>query len=492
VSVGLAATANLLAALEDAWVRAPLWVATRGAVHPGPTDPPGNPHQATAWGLGQVLAAEQPERWGGLVDLPAVPDPRACDRLAAVLTGGSGEDQVAVRASGIFVRRLVRTTLTGTQTGPMWTPGGGTVLVTGAGSALGGEVVRWLAEQGAGALLLVVPPPAGSGGVARIAGELATKGVRVTAVTGDPADRATLLAALDLVPDGQPLTAVVHIAAELADGAAGPVDIEWLDRELTRVTAAAVNLDELTRDHELSAFVLVTSVCGTLGGPGLGNCAPAQAFLDAVARRRRALGRPALSVALGPSREPTGEPGTAEERLRQWGLGTVPPGAALAVLRRCREPGDGAVTVADIHWTELLAQVTAGRPVPLFDGVPQARRPVPVDAGPDPSMLARLAGAPAGEQLQLLLDLVCQHAAAVLGLAAADQVGPEASLLDLGLSSFTALELSTRLRAAGLHLPPVAVFDHPTPIALAHHLQAALAAPDGAPAPAPDQEGNPA
>ncbi|MER7758094.1 polyketide synthase, partial [Kitasatospora sp. NPDC097643] len=122
---GPVATLTLVQALGDAGVDAPLWCVTRGAVATGRSERVADPVQAQVWGLGRVVALEHPERWGGLVDLPEVLDDRLLGRLAAVLAG-DGEDELAVRSSGVFVRRLVRAARGG---GSSWVPSG-TVLVT--------------------------------------------------------------------------------------------------------------------------------------------------------------------------------------------------------------------------------------------------------------------------------------------------------------------------------------------------------------------------
>ena len=97
----------LVQALGDAGVGGRLWVVTSGAVAAGAGEVP-DPGQAAVWGLGRVAALEVPDRWGGLVDVPAEVTGRAAARLRAVLTAGGGEDQVAVREAGIVARRLVR------------------------------------------------------------------------------------------------------------------------------------------------------------------------------------------------------------------------------------------------------------------------------------------------------------------------------------------------------------------------------------------------
>ncbi|WP_449341094.1 hypothetical protein, partial [Streptomyces canarius] len=118
---GLPLTVSLLQALGDAGIDAPLWTATRGAVSVSPGDPLDSPAQAALWGLGGVAGVEYPARWAGLVDLPAAFDDRAAEQLLAVLTGETGEDQVAVRPSGVYGRRVEHAERpSGPATGDPW------------------------------------------------------------------------------------------------------------------------------------------------------------------------------------------------------------------------------------------------------------------------------------------------------------------------------------------------------------------------------------
>ncbi|OSC71735.1 hypothetical protein B5180_21820, partial [Streptomyces sp. BF-3] len=145
-----ALTITLLHAAHDTGEPLRLWCATSGAVAAGPGDTVTHPDQALTWGLGRVTAHEYTQ-WGGLVDLPAEPEPRALARLAAVLAG-TDEDQAAIRATGVFVPRLRRAEPTPLRR--VWQPTG-TVLVTGGTGGVGAHVARWLAASGAEHLLLL-------------------------------------------------------------------------------------------------------------------------------------------------------------------------------------------------------------------------------------------------------------------------------------------------------------------------------------------------
>ncbi|CAM5541929.1 Polyketide synthase OS=Streptomyces antimycoticus OX=68175 GN=SANT12839_089610 PE=4 SV=1 [Streptomyces antimycoticus] len=125
---GLAAMVALVQGLGDAGAVAPLWCGTRGAVSVGRSDRLVSPVQAMVWGLGRIVGVEYPQRWGGAVDLPETMDARAVARLAGVLAGTEGEDQVAVRGSGVFAKRMVRASAaddaeTGALAGPWFGAG---------------------------------------------------------------------------------------------------------------------------------------------------------------------------------------------------------------------------------------------------------------------------------------------------------------------------------------------------------------------------------
>ncbi|MEV6628675.1 beta-ketoacyl synthase N-terminal-like domain-containing protein, partial [Amycolatopsis sp. NPDC051114] len=129
----------LVQALGDAEIDAPLWCVTRGAVAAAEGDVP-DPAQAMVWGLGRTAALEHPHRWGGLVDLPTDLDAETLGRLRTILSGVTGEDQVALRGAQVLARRLVRRT---PRLATPWQPSG-TVLVTGGTGALGRHVARHL------------------------------------------------------------------------------------------------------------------------------------------------------------------------------------------------------------------------------------------------------------------------------------------------------------------------------------------------------------
>ncbi|WP_248001499.1 type I polyketide synthase [Streptomyces sp. RPA4-5] len=480
VSPAVAATLVTVQALGDADLKTPLWTLTRGAVRTGPGDLFADPAQAQVWGLGRVAALEHPQRWGGLIDLPQTVDTAAGRTLAGVLGGIPGEDQVAVRAEGAaLVRRLVRVD-TADGAGSAWSPSRpGTVLVTGGTGALGAMVARWLAESGVTRLLLTGRRGPESPGAAELVAELAALGTEATVATCDVADRDALAAVLAQIPAEAPLIGVVHAAGVLDDGTLDSLTPERFTTVMAAKVSGLVHLDELTGD--LDFFVAFSSLAGTIGSAGQGNYAAANAFLDAWMEHRHDRGLPGLSVAWGPWAQDgmaTGQ--VVTERLRRSGVPAMDPSAAVGALARAIGEGRPNLVVADIDWPTFAPRFAGTRPNPLMRDlaefvalVPPVRDTVTADGAA--GLRQELAGLPAPQRQRMLLDLVRDRAAAVLGRGSADAIAPDQAFRSIGFDSLIAVEFRNLLHhATGLSLPATLVFDHPTPTELGGHLDGLL------------------
>ncbi|WP_461088070.1 SDR family NAD(P)-dependent oxidoreductase, partial [Streptomyces deserti] len=491
VSGGLVGTLTLVQALHTAGLVAPLWLATRSAMSVGASDLAHRPAQRQVWGLGRVVALEYPQLWGGLVDLPAEVDEKALAGLVRVLGAASGEDQVAVRGSGVFVRRLVRAPFGSVSVGGAgWVPRG-SVLVTGGTGALGGHVARWLAREGAEHVILTSRRGPDAPGADRLRAELEELGARVTFAACDVADRGALAGLLAAVPEELPLTGVFHTAGVLDDGVLDAMTAERFATVFRAKVQAALNLHELTLESEqLSAFVLFSSLTGTVGAPGQANYAAANACLDALAEHRQSLGLPALSLAWGPWAQSGMAAGDdAAARMRQAGLPVMDASRAVEALGQAVGRGAGqdrqaTLVIADVLWERFVEGFTAARPSTLFDDLPEARTVrAESSAGKGhvdgPALSRRLAAMSREEAERTLRELVRTQVAAVLGHSGPEAVGADRAFKELGFDSLTSVELRNRLGAAtGLTLPATLVFDHPSPLATAEYLYGELLGAD--------------
>ncbi|PPK71410.1 type I polyketide synthase [Actinokineospora auranticolor] len=346
---------------------------------------------------------------------------------------------------------------------------GGTILITGAPGGIGAHLARHLVTRhGAERLLLLSRRGPDSPAAAELKAEL---GDAVEFAAVDVADRDALA---KVIPDN--LTAVFHAAGVLDDATLPGITEDRLRAVLAPKVDGARHLDELTRDHDLAAFVLFSSAAGLVGNPGQGGYAAANLALDAIAARRVRDGLPATSIAWGlwaSDSAMTGDLAAADRaRLRRTGLLPFTPAQGLAAL-------DAAIAahVPDPVAVRLDTTVlAAGEPPAVLRGLVAKRRAAPPAETPD--LAARLAADPE-QGRDLVLGTVRGTVRAVLGGGVAGD--EDRTFKELGFDSLTAVELRNRLgKVTGLRLSATVVFDYPTPTALADHLLGRLA-----PAPTP-------
>ncbi|MEU5289371.1 type I polyketide synthase [Streptomyces sp. NPDC020755] len=451
-----------------------LVLVTEGAVGTGPDDPVGGLDQAGVWGLVRTAQTEHPGRFG-LLDVDA--EPVSWDAVAALI---AEEPQLALRSGRVLVPRLARAEA-GTGAAPPAAFGDGTVLVTGGTGTLGAVVSRHLvAAHGVRRLVLVSRSGAGSPQAAALAAELTGMGADVVLAACDTTDRGALSEVLAAVPAGAPLTGIVHAAGVLDDGLLTDLTAERLDAVLRPKTVAAWNLHELTRDLDLSAFVLFSSMSGLIGPAGQANYAAGNAYLDALAQHRQAQGLPGQSLAWGMWDERSTMTKHLSEvdvaRLSRFGvtLSTSQQGvsmldAALGLDEPVLVPVvlDLAAIRAQSDVPSILRRL-AGRTV-----TPRAPRPRAATG----SLADRLAGLSETDRYEALLVLVCTQMAEVLQYAAGRTLDADRAFSDLGVDSVSAVEFRNRLTAAtGLRLAQTLVFDHPNAAAVTRELVRELSA----------------
>jgi NAD(P)-dependent dehydrogenase (short-subunit alcohol dehydrogenase family)/acyl carrier protein len=489
---GLVLTVALIQALGDLDVPAPLWCATRGAVSVGRSDRVESPPQSLIWGLGRVMGLEQPGRWGGLVDLPRTLDERARARLRGVLAAGEGEDQVAIRDSGVHGCRLMRDPSADRPSAERhWQPSG-TVLVTGGTGALGAQVARWLARNGADHVVLVSRRGPEAEDAAGLETELTGLGARVTVAACDVTDREALAELLARIQREHPLTAVFHTAGVNQLASVDELTYVGLTEVVAAKVVGAAHLDALLYDQPLDAFVLFSSIAGVWGSGEHGAYAAANAFLDGLAQQRRARGLAATSVAWGPWAERgMVADHVAGDQLDRRGLPLLSPGPAIDALQHLLDRDETYLAVADVDWERFAVAFTSARPSPLLSEVPEVRELLaaePEDADGTSPLRRRLTAMTESERKRALLDLVRSEVAAVLGRGDAESIDVSRAFKDIGFDSLTGVELRNRLNAAtGLRLPATVVFDYPTSIALAAYLRTELLDAAEEPGHAPDE-----
>ncbi|KAB8156720.1 type I polyketide synthase, partial [Streptomyces mimosae] len=461
---------------DDRSAELPLTVVTREAVAVHEGDGVRGLTDAAVWGLLRSAQSENPQRIA-LIDLDTTTDGGATLRAAIDLL--PTEPQLAVRGEEILVPRVTRPAEPpASAEGPVW-DAEGTVLITGGTGTLGALLARHLVtEHGVRHLLLTSRRGPQAPGAAELVAELTESGAEVTVAACDTADRDALAALLADVPTEHPLTAVIHTAGILDDGILTSLTPERLSAVLRPKVDAAWNLHELTRDLNLTAFVLFSSIAGTLGTAGQANYAAANTWLDALAHHRHTQQLPATSLAWGFWEQASSMTSHLAEadlaRMSRGGVAPLSTEAGLAQFDAALTTGEALAITARLDNAALRAQATAGTLPPVLRGVIRAplRRATGAAEADRSSLTAKLLGRDRAEQESVLLDLVRTQVMTVLGHADTSTIDPSGAFGSLGFDSLTAVELRNRLNAAtGLRLPATLVFDYPTPTVLAAFLR---------------------
>jgi acyl transferase domain-containing protein/acyl carrier protein len=490
VTTGVASALGIAQRLADHPGTARLWLITRGAQRVGSGERDFAPAQALLWGLGRSIALEQPQLWGGLIDLdPAGADAHAVAAVLDTLAMRDGEDQVAWRGGARHVARLAQRATP--QPAPLGLDPDASYLITGGYGGLGRKVAHWLADQGARHVVLVgrrgAPTEPEDGAFAVAMQQLRERGVTVMNERADVADTAAMRAVMArLQSAGLPLRGVVHAAAAIRFQTLQDLAPADLQAALRAKVQGSWVLHELTQSLPLDLFVLFSSGTTVFGAKGLAAYAAANQFLGALAWQRVALGLPATCVdwgawseirLLGPGRQ---------SDVEKLGFRAMADDRAFAILSGLVRDKVAQCMVADIDWPTATAayQAQGARPflAQLSAATPATQTAQTLSTQPEQiaaDLRSELADLPPRARRERLAALVRAELASVLGLAGPQAVDTGKGFFELGLDSLMAMQLRRRLAGRlATPLPATVTFNHPSVAALAEHLLGLLALPD--------------
>jgi acyl transferase domain-containing protein/acyl-CoA synthetase (AMP-forming)/AMP-acid ligase II/thioesterase domain-containing protein/acyl carrier protein len=467
--------------------RGQLWIVTRGAQALGADKVPAL-HGAALWGLGRSFAWEHPDAWGGLIDLPDTAlEP---ERLARELLHDAGSSrQVALRADR-FVPRLSRASA---APAPIALRPDATYLITGGLGALGLHVAQGLVEQGARRLMLMgrtsLPPRAvwnalrpGDRGATAVAAirALEARGVSVHLASVDVASADELAAHLRHFSDeGWPrIRGVIHLAGLLADRALMNLDADALREVFRAKVDGAWALHRLFEHEPLDFFVMFSSIASVLGSPGQANYAAANAYLDALAHHRRALGLPALSLSWGPW-DDLGLAQGSSERLARGGIFPLSAAEGVALTGQLLS-AQGHFAVVSADWSTVSQAL--GAP-PLLSGLAAARTSSTGGGALRQTLLALPKAQRAPALTAILVDRISE------ALGAKEKARADQALDAMGLDSLMGIELRAQLQAElGIDVEMALLLSGPTIAQLAAVLSERVSAKASA---APSVEAEP-
>jgi polyketide synthase 12 len=357
----------------------------------------------------------------------------------------------------------------------------GTVLITGATGMAGSAVARHVVNRhGARNLVLMSRRGLDAPGAAELMTELSAAGAQLQVVACDAGDREALAKVLADIPVQRPLSGVIHAAGVLDDAVISSLTPERIDAVLRAKVDAAWNLHELTRDIDVAAFVMFSSMAGLAGASGQANYAAANSFLDGLAVHRRRQGLPAISLAWGlwdQASAMTGALGAADRaRFGRDGVVAMSSDEALELMDTALIVDEPFLLPAHIDLAALRVKFDSGTLPPMFVDLINTPTRRQVDdslaaAKSKSALLQRLERLPEDEQHAVLLDLVRSNIATVLGSSSPEAIDPDLAFQELGFDSLTAVEMRNRLKSAtGLALSPTLIFDYPNSAALAGYM----------------------
>lgn len=340
-----------------------------------------------------------------------------------------------------------------------------TYLVTGGISGFGLESALWLAERGAGNLVLLSRRGERTPGAAEAIERLNQLGAEVRIVACDVADREALASVLARIRrEMPPLKGILHAAMVLDDALIENLDGERFSKVLAPKLLGAWNLHSLTLDIPLDHFILYSSITTFIGNPGQANYVAANGYLEGLAAMRRDLGLPATCIGWGP----IGDAGylARNEAVKQSlaaRLGAEPLAAknALAMLETlCRVDG-GVVAVADFDWQALLRLLPSAHG-PRFMSLRRLGGKGSAANDSTEDFQALIAGKSMAEATEIVRKMVCQEVAQILSISV-ERIDPAKPLHDLGMDSLMGVELALGLeRRFGIQLPAMLLNEGPT------------------------------
>jgi acyl transferase domain-containing protein len=471
------------------------WLVTQGVHVVETTRTPPAVAQAPLWGLGRVLALEQPATWGGLIDLdPASSVEDAAAQLMDELSTVDGEDQVAWRSKQRFVARVQQSAGEQKAARSLALQPDGYYLITGGLGTLGLRVARWLIEGGARHILLL--NRRGTEGITQGSWQqqeltnLRQSGAQVEVLAVDVGEEEHMTDLFKRFHEGKSrLRGIIHLA-----GVAHLQPVEQIEQEdLAAVLRSKVRggwlLHSLSANLSLDFCVFFSSVASIWGSRNSASYAAANAFLDALAHYRNVLGLPACVLNWGPWA--TEEGGMATQEAQRWfarmGMVSLAPEAALAILDYALVSNRTQQIVAHVKWDEFLPVYSARRRRPLFEAL--ATTGAQGTSTNTQEQRKRLEAAAENDRHRLLLEFLQAEVQQVLGRPETQPLGMRQGFFEAGMDSLMAVELQRRLqKSLGGNLPATLAFDYPTVEALADYLaREVLAWTKAAPATAVDE-----
>jgi acyl carrier protein/NADP-dependent 3-hydroxy acid dehydrogenase YdfG len=438
-----------------------LWVITEQAQPVNDAVKPLKVAQTPLWGMGQVIALEYPNLWGGLIDLEEkYPSTQA---IISEITGDTGEDRIAFRDHQRYVARLVPNKAI-KNSKVHFKKAEASYLITGGLGSLGLSLADWLIEKGANHLILTSRRALADHSTDKQAKikALQDKGATIQVIAADVSDYQQTRHLFHQIQEScPPLQGIIHAAGVLSDRTIENMDFDCFESVFNPKVAGAWNLHQLSQDLSLDFFVCFSSMSALIGSRGQIHYAAANHFLDGLMHYRRESGLTGLSINWGPWAKGGMATQGYEEGLKRMGINPLQPNLALDTLDVLINSDVTQTMVAEIDWSKFQKIVAAKGRVAFLEALftqDQNNSAQPVENFPQ-----TLQDTPPHRRVALLTTRLQQEVAKVLGIRSEALPDTDQGFFDLGMDSLMSVELKHRLEALfSVTVPSTLAFEYPT------------------------------
>ncbi|MFI6041631.1 SDR family NAD(P)-dependent oxidoreductase [Nocardia sp. NPDC051321] len=343
----------------------------------------------------------------------------------------------------------------------------GTYLITGGYTGFGLRTAEWLVEKGARTVVLV-------GRRAQIDEEneepieaMRTLGVNVVLERADVSIEAEVVGLLERIAELPPLRGIYHAAMVLTDGPlTGMTEADFL-RTVQPKVDGAWHLHNHTRDLELDAFVMFSSMSWNVGTPGQANYAAANGFLEALATHRHELGLTALTINWGAMAEVGFVARNKLDTLARLGWTPISPDHALDFIGRCLAQGVASTSVFGVNWAKMNQVMPIIRSSPRLAHLALADSVGSASTGGTEGLRAELLDLDEGLRQPRLVEALSQQISRIFDMPI-DRLAHDVALTDLGMDSLMAGQIRNSLaKHLDIDFPTMGLMRGPTLVELA-------------------------